>query len=740
MDVKWEVVYVAAVADNGWLDGLCEDGSARTRGIVRDLWHVRHRGLFRCEAAHLENIAEALAQADRRLSAEAVRLELRRLLMGPEAHRDPDADWASLTTRTQINLTLFRATAELSGLKMIDARERAAALIDPKHPPSSDTLRRKGGREHQLVARLRDLVLDRADGPSPVPPVVFTPPLEGKPRLLDSRTASAPTRVDAADAPPETVAVETDHDRDFWLRQSTRDYILRLAALEHVTIYAGADGPADVGPPIHRDLLATMLWRHLPEDALMREVPPERRHPMAGDVVKAMVASGVPAAYLGSILTQVLRRRDTQEGEGGTADGIDKAVQREIRKTHRTSSGFVSRSITRLALTLRLHRRDVQVLSAHYDDDLYGSVDLVRATSGDRLNDVHYDKYPLKDASSVTRRVRRVPLIKLNDPMVLGEGPLLCVRGEEGEMRPAPQIEVLSFALRTSNTILVGSSIDDPGVLAAVAAVREDASHERYALLLPPDRFPLHPDSADFNGDGQSLEPAFRHALLAERYRHLGVTPIIADFPYQVPQLLREIALAVEQGKDYVSYAERSRRWWTPRAARLGYSRDRGGSGSRDAFQEQWYDALRYEERQIVAALLPEPEDDGQDEELHVDVWIREPGARRLFRWATSKEFLRSDRASEPERLRLADSESVAAVAYREGAQMVRRHEGTEPWCVWAMPLTLYNAPWFRLPVGVLEITSNKASGGLASSRYRGSAQALRYEIVGRVSRLLLED
>jgi hypothetical protein len=313
-----------------------------------------------------------------------------------------------------------------------------------------------------------------------------------------------------------------------------------------------------------------------------------------------------------------------------------------------------------------------------------------------------------------------VPLLRVHgrlaDPsrqrLVIGEAdffadePVGDAPHNEGHV---PRADMIAHALERGDVLFVGSSLSEPGVLSIVAANRH-LPGRRYALLLTPGFA-----GAELSRPDRLDEKALALDLLARRYLHLGITPIIVDFEQQVPQILREVAFRIAPGADgYRRYSERLDDWWQSWASVLGYEADGSGQGRLSPeMRNRWRLRLREILEQIGTLMSRNSPSIGED--IRLEVWLRNHHTRTLFLVATTAS--RPPRASAPPETQTLDSDdpTPAQLAFRQGRTVIATPRRRGDAYAIATPLSLDGDQWHHLPVGVVTVTSNRADGTLAA-------------------------
>jgi hypothetical protein len=224
----------------------------------------------------------------------------------------------------------------------------------------------------------------------------------------------------------------------------------------------------------------------------------------------------------------------------------------------------------------------------------------------------------------------------------------LPVVSEEDYRKTQPFTEQgLADLLRCHSMILVGASLDDPPVVRALAATREEArsgNRTRWALL-----------------PGHHLTPGTRR-LVALRLESLGVRVLFLDYYSQAAQFFRELAVCaqLEAPETYLtpghSYGQRLTAWWD------AWQKAVWGMGlvaAQRKAHELLHETVLPETRKVLTAP--------SNEVIKIDYWMRwKPSAHRKLRlWATSTGTW--NEVSAMRDLSILSDEGVALEAFRHG-------------------------------------------------------------------------
>jgi len=523
---------------------------------------------------------------------------------------------------------------------------------------------------------------------------------------VDDRRALTPAHLNLSE-------LQNERSKGFFARKSTADYIADLAGVETMTIYTGAGISADLGAPMRDGLSVSLLQEWVFNRGDLRQQLISDR--ATSDAIVAALSSEYSPPYLGSIARE-LARSDPQDDDPDRQADFTTFIRGALGERRVTGGGFLARAVGALAFAFRRAGKRITVVTTNYDSALLREQDHVRVW----LEDVD-DRYHFKsattfddgDAKASGTNIAPVPLLHVNGSLsdtthpwfVVGEADYFARYGRElRHVEPQHQWRsgVLAQALGDTVCLFVGSSLTDPDVLAALAATKH--GKPRYALL-------LLPDLNDANGNPlchDTNTKALLQVLVASRFLHLGVIPIIADYPHQIPQFLREVALkalADRRRSAYRAYGDRFAAWWTFWAPVFGFELVRGvyEPTERDVkVQSDWRDCLRGI-RDTLVKELDIAESRGDSEQLLVEVWLKHPD-RMIFLWATSEAmWLHSGSVhSGP----LSEDQYLAAATFRRGQSWFQRLDSRRKWrsCL-SMPITLHE---YQLPIGVVNVWSNK--------------------------------
>ena len=446
-------------------------------------------------------------------------------------------------------------------------------------------------------------------------------------------------------------------------------------------------------------------------------------------IVEAL-RSAYPAAYIGSIVRQLADQAADQykapdyeliqQIEHGTEEGFD-------------AGGFLARSVVALAFALKRANVDVEVLTTNYDSTISKEDERRKVISyfTDYFEGSDYEFAVYRSRSSAGKEdASHIPLVYLNgvgpqkggghrDAPVVGEADFFL----PGMAAPdvAPEYKRwreghMMRALEERTCLFVGSSLSDPDVLRALALTK--GRKPRYAIVLAPDREGRPGGESRLalsaeDPETSQVSRAIARDLVCQRYLHLGVQPIMVDHPYQVPQLLTEMALRKLEPK-YERYRHRLDRWWGLMAPKMGFETDGLPSAQRPRQeQESWREMLSQLKSEVRQQC--ETGEHPEREQVMLEVWVHNPKEHQLFLWATSESlWLHNDTAHECG-IEEEGSRFGAQGVFRSGRShgaLIRPQRGRWEYHI-SIPLTLHGHQWHHLPVGAVSVLSSKAKGWL---------------------------
>ena len=517
----------------------------------------------------------------------------------------------------------------------------------------------------------------------------------------------------------------------FFDRRSTTRLIEELAAANPLCLYAGAGVSADIGLPLN-DALAPLLLA----DALRKEPRLARHAPVQLEAAINRAIDGLrkaSPAYLASITRESLATR----GSGTSADSRLRNAIADIAAEGRRPGGFLARSIGALAFSMLQTGRSVQVVTTNYDSVVIDEAESTLHTYFPDQQDFRFAPVAWRgetDTDNDGEPFRRRAAEAQKDPMRVrlyyangqldSSGTLIASEldflspGElaphEDQVRHRERELLLEDAMVNSICLFVGSSVTDPDTLARLARTRH-VGRARYALLVAPEHRldrSLPPDAAM---ERARTDHDLLRMLVERRFAHIGIVPVTVDFPAQVPQLLREVALRVKYGDGYRPYGARLLEWWNHWYEHFGFT----SAGTVNNNGRSLWNQVVWREKLLalrdgpdgIRAWLGDHVTGGPTENLMVEVWVRNPRNRTVFLWASSNSLWLDGATAHHGELRMrAQHLYVAQTTFHEGVtRAVPLHSERGPWkyCV-SMPLILHEEPWHHLPVGVANVLSDQ--------------------------------
>jgi len=491
-------------------------------------------------------------------------------------------------------------------------------------------------------------------------------------------TTTTPTKGSGGRTRAPRPTVELVYHRDsldelklgFWWRTSTRNLISTIADQKDLTIYVGSDGPSDAGRSLHQDLFGQLIAERSSQE-----------WPEVAKEIESAVAElrdTRSAAFLGSIVREMYRAPGfgvTTKTEGD----LELAIQRAMT-TRSSRGGALARAATYLAFALKYAGKSTRVFSARLHDGLDAAQEnrhLHYAWSQSiRYLDLEDRDQESQEGSVPVLRVHGRPADSSTQTLSLGESDFIADEAQRAHAAThVPRHERLVECLRAGPVLFVGTELDEPGVLSALAATK-NARQLRFAVVLAPGT----------PGRNDNRRAADRW-LMEARYLHLGIVPIVVDLPQQVQQFLREVGSAVLP-EQHDSYADRAGKWWKSWSA-TSYGSGPAVTDKNERVTLAW--------DRVLDGLLDRLEDEASDydDPFQVEVWLRDPPHRTLRLWAATTppapDALRGRKLAEY-------TEHIATRAFALGRPVHEEHdEGVRV----ATNLLLYGS-WDRLPIGVI--------------------------------------
>jgi hypothetical protein len=541
-------------------------------------------------------------------------------------------------------------------------------------------------------------------------------------QLLNRGLTSAPCPlVDTYDYYNEPSLAELD--KGFFARPSTHQYVDDIASCVgekmSVTILAGSGASPDIGDPMRSGFMERMLFDALVEAVSLppRDISSESLASLISRVVAASVVT-YPAAYLGSAVREVVSRGG---GRGEVPADREQQLRSAISKVLDAGyvpGRFLARAIATCAFAMRRAKANVTVLTTSFDAALIDASAHARTPNYLPPGLAAYEFLTLdpEDSPECTVTPTQVAVAHINGstghpsvPLIIGEGQVFAQHSPDDVMATHStgwRDDLLEKRLLDSTVIIVGNTLNDPAVQAWLA--RTKYCQRRYALLL---QAPAEATTSPDRSEGEELiEHYVKREIVARRFLHLGVVPIIADHPHHIPQFLHEVALRIMQGDNYIDYYARSIHWWDYWSDEFGYQEATGAAGPRSrSLQEHWHDKPLAKAMQYLESELLKDEAEVLEEKLVMEVWLRNPHRRELVLWARSDSLWLDSSTAHRTSLERPDDDYFTQQTFETGIadggplNLIR---GESRYC-WSLPLVLYKAPWYHTPIGVLNVLSN---------------------------------
>ncbi len=523
-------------------------------------------------------------------------------------------------------------------------------------------------------------------------------------------------------------------DLGFFQRKSTIEYINDIAALattsdRALTIYAGSGVSADIAEPLRSEFMERLLAKALESAPALRHLEGDQRI-LRARAISERVSRTYPTSYLGSIVRELSRQ--AQQDAPPRFTGVRRQEERlgqdikTLLDAGYVPGSFLARAIAACAFALRRAGVSVEVLTSNYDDILIdaaahirtplylpGELDRYRFVRDHSAERDDTDKSLVLNSTDVLITHVNGTLDEPDVPLVIGEGDFFADYGDDlrpGDAHSSWRRDLMAAKLANTTCLFVGSTVTDPDVLEHLAVSKHQ--NRKYALVLAPDGDvrAARPRPDDLSGPSRATAVADEQVvrdLIAQRFLHLGVVPVIADHPTHIPQFLREVALRVLQGDAYRSYPGRARLWWAYWAKAFGYGGSAELAGVRNkALQEHWHSGPLREALKRIEREMKKTKTD--DERVVVEVWLRNPQQRELTLWARS-DSLWLDASTAHHASLTRHSGYIAQSTFEEGQTQrspMNPSRGQWRFC-WSMPLILQEEPWYHLPVGVLNVLSD---------------------------------
>ncbi len=492
----------------------------------------------------------------------------------------------------------------------------------------------------------------------------------------------------------------------FFHKKPTHDLVDALAASNQLTLFAGAGVSKDSGSPMWRELVAYLLADRLQSGGPTAS-DEERIRRVAVEVVKQFGPVGTA-----SIVRQAFDQ-DPDIGPQKAVATLTSRIWEVLYGEEPEAQGPLLLNIARLALSWKAQGKDVAIVTTNFDNNIEQIVERDKGLK--RFTQNGFRLVPFTGVAEPERRV--IPVYHLNGLIpVEGEAQGKVILSERGfavgnesyeiQAEDEWQGQILEQRFSDSTVLFVGSSVTDPLVVRVLAATANSGA-DRYAT---------------FAVQGYDYPEEAREACilgLEQRLLHLAVEPVRPDFFGQIPQLLFEVHLRSLERRSYGSasyrYGQRLMRW----------SKEWGAKIKKVGFVEAQHDCQRLlaKKKGDARRLLRS----NRDESLKLELWVRRrPKGRGLWLWGSSETVWHSERGLHEEPIKN-DSDYAAVKAFCSG-HVDRGHlTGPSRWKAYlSLPIVLEGERWKRLPVGVINLLSDKALEESSLAPMKGEPDRLR--------------
>lgn len=560
----------------------------------------------------------------------------------------------------------------------------------------------------------------------------------------------------------ETLALKpatlSELSQDFFERDTTETLIEDLTGIDNLTLFAGAGVSADTGAPLPATLVTTLLANVLKQHYVGGVLWPIDELPAAKEreLLVAATAAALAEQYSSVYLASILRASVDQEHDSAITDAV-----KELTDGRNKPGGFLARAVGSLAFAAAssaVSDSSVQILTTNPNSGIQDQTNKIFEYYGPLDEAIEgFTFQPCLPNNDDWDEDKQVPVFHLNGLLGDKGSPDSLVLGESDILRSGTswRSNVLANALSKTESIFVGTAITDLDIMAHLASTNGTDTPARYAILVAPDKYECEPSLVESaseltEGDEEEYEETLLKLrqllrnMVAQRFAHLGVFPVIVEYPYQVVQLLNEITLRRLQD-DYRPYRDRQDEWWhtpvenpfedaskkEPRARFFGFKPgDDDTKFSVPSTREvprmleawkAWLSYLRNEVRNTLDDAVKEKKKAKKlrktlpPESLIVEMWIWNPDSQQLLQWATSEGTW--DHSDTAHLVSLDGHSYMVQEAFRQGSTItgtIGRKRSRWRYHL-TVPIRLHRSPWLHLPVGVVSILSTEAEGALHS-------------------------
>jgi hypothetical protein len=472
-------------------------------------------------------------------------------------------------------------------------------------------------------------------------------------------------------------------ERAFWEREPTNLAVRRLAESSPLTIVVGAGSSVEAGLPTWIELIEALLQRvAVPELRSSRAITGEGPlSPEDQDCIDAFCSWTMEVE--GLLGAAAVVRAALPDNE------LDTAIV-EILYGNVGSKPPPGPTVKGLARIRALWGDECEIVTTNYDRLIETAlVDLLGVPPDDVVSATDAEPRPGK---IVVRHLHGVRTLDY------GDGELIFAEGDYHRMQSGSEWQEEYFREKLAQTtcVFAGASMSDPNLLRYLyraPAVSSDETRHIAVVVRQSDDWEFREDVAP--------EVRAAHAeAVRRRWKGAGVEPLQADYFVQSSQFLHEVALLRER-QHIARYGQRLEAWET--LIEDGILQ----TANRERFirtQDQLSSLLRAWIRGVAFALGRSPE----EEQLALQLWVRDPSDHALIFWAASDRSWREPGGLAIEPI-TRPTNRLAVEAFCSGNPIdVSLVDSSSRWnFLRAVPFFIENHDvWGRLPIGVLTISS----------------------------------
>lgn len=448
-------------------------------------------------------------------------------------------------------------------------------------------------------------------------------------------------------------------ERRFLRSAVVEKVVQRLSLSDSLTIYCGA------GVSINRTglswsglikRLAAYLFDEHARNNLGPPLPEEVETLLeaVGPTAMATVMHGMHVSTAGH------EWRDLQQKVGAR-------LAQDLYSGNSWEEGRLARNVVDLAQAMALRGKSVSIITTNYDLFLEERWEHDRQLTSDRVpgltvRNLDIDgRYVLIKPENNNHRKDNGNAVELtylhgrvSPSASLGDSPLVISEYDYAKYRSAIENELQDKLAGDNALLIVGSSLSDAPLVHSLIRTAGNKDEQRRICLMPIESF-------SFSNDYSADHKRYKNSLLA-RAKSLGVTLHLADFKFQVAQLVEEVALglvAQSEGRDYreIRYGIRLTRWWDE------WSKS-------DLAQN--HEKLNRELSNLLEEILKIADEPGEHcetgERFKLELWVRHSPSkqRELALWATSQAVL-NDRSFLNKQEIERSSKICSVLAFTEG-------------------------------------------------------------------------